>query len=708
MGVRAWQRSAVVALTIGGVDACDERPAGGGGEQVEARSPPSDADPPSVLLITLDTTRADHLSPYGYGLAETPIYDRLAAEGVLFERAYSTCPLTIPSHATIFTGRPPPSHGVRDNGDFVLGTEAITLAERFSEAGWYTAAFTSAFPTSRRWGFSQGFSLYHDPLPRLPSQRDWRDERRAGEVVDDAIGLLGALPPGPVFSWVHLFDAHWPYDPPDPFATRHAGRPYDGEIAYAASEVERLLAWWDVQHPRSIVLITSDHGEGLGDGGEQTHGFLLHDGTIRVPLILRTRGLEGDWPVPGTRVSTPVSHVDIAPTLLGLAGLDVHPEVMGQHLQLGGTPVTWSEALTAQFSLGLSPLFALTDETGRYMEGGRGAFYSFVGTGVLPIPDVGTDLQPWQERLARTRAELDQVTAPAATLGADDLSLLQALGYIGGDPTAEAGEVDPRDVIQVIPLTWQVRQAIGAGRLGLAERQLAVLQAHMPDTWGVDHLRASLALARGQQEEALHQLVDLFQRSPSSTVALHIAEIFAGRARWEEAEDWFSETLALQPMSPEALAGLVRCARALGQMELAWERTMHGLLLHPDHAELALARAELMLQEGRLDVAGEEALRALEAMPGHPWAQLVYAEVLWARGEADPAIDALLEALRLAPTDLPTRLQLTEWLLEVGRSAEALRTVAPAARVLKDAEQVQQLHQRAVDAVAAERARSSR
>jgi Flp pilus assembly protein TadD len=181
-----------------------------------------------------------------------------------------------------------------------------------------------------------------------------------------------------------------------------------------------------------------------------------------------------------------------------------------------------------------------------------------------------------------------------------------------------------------------------------------------------------------------------------------VAEIFAGRAQWGEAEDWYTETLRLQPMSPEAMAGLVRTAMAMGEPELAWERTMNGLLVHPDHAELALARASLLLAEGRAEAAGMEALRALEAMPGQPWAHLVYAETLWEQGNADPAIDALLEALRLAPTDLPTRMQLTTWLLEVGRNAEARRMISPAAKLLPDIEEVQQLAQAAEAAVEAE------
>jgi arylsulfatase A-like enzyme len=162
------------------------------------------APPISVLLITLDTTRADRLGPYGHPLAETPTYDAFAATGTVFERAYSVCPLTIPAHSSLMTGRYPPSHGVRDNGDFVLGPEAVTLAERFQDAGYATAAFTAALPTQARWGFDQGFQIYHDPLERLPTRLDWRDERPADEVVDDALNTLEDMS-GPVFIWVHLF-----------------------------------------------------------------------------------------------------------------------------------------------------------------------------------------------------------------------------------------------------------------------------------------------------------------------------------------------------------------------------------------------------------------------------------------------------------------------------------------------------------------------
>ena len=188
-----------------------------------------------------------------------PTYSALATYGALFLRAYSPYPLTIPSHSTILTGKTPPAHGVRDNGEFVLGPEQTTLAEHFEAAGYQTAAFTAAFPTQAHWGFGQGFALYHDPLERLPNKRDWRDERLAEEVVDDVMAILPKSDK-PCFLWVHLFDAHWPYSPPSPWAETHADNPYLGEIAYTEAQVSRLVTWWKDRHPNSILTLTADHG----------------------------------------------------------------------------------------------------------------------------------------------------------------------------------------------------------------------------------------------------------------------------------------------------------------------------------------------------------------------------------------------------------------------------------------------------------------
>ena len=659
----------------------------------------SEPPPPSVLLITLDTTRADHLGPYGHALADTPTYDALAEAGTVYTRAYASCPLTIPSHSTMFTGRYPPSHGVRDNGDFLLGPDQVTLAERLHEAGYTTAAFTAAFPTQARWGFDQGFELYHDPLKRLPTQLDWRDRRDAREVVDDALATLPKLGDGPLFVWAHFFDAHWPYEPPEPYLSEHAGRPYDGEIAFTDAQVARLLAWWDSQRPDSLVLVTSDHGEGFGEGGEKTHGFLLHDGTVHVPLLVRGRGFEAE------RVDEVVGHVDLVPTVLAHLRLEPHQGLQGHPLQEGGSDQVYSEALTGQFNLGLAPLFAISDAEGRYTEGAWGGFYPHRGFGISTVheePDPGH-----RTELALTRAALDEVLAPTAALDEQAFAQLAALGYLGGDVNADAGSIDPRDVIELIPLTWEVRQWMAMGRLDDAEAAVARLEAGMPDTYGVDLLRAQLHRSRGQLAESAEAFADLYLRSPSSTVALQLGALHAARGDWTEAESWYVEAAELQPASPEAMAGQVHAAHALGEPERARELADRALRIYPDHAELRLVLAEIHLAEGDIEAAAVEVELAIGPLARSPWAHATLAQVRWEQGRPDPAIEALQEALVLDRFNLPIRLRLVECLIEVGRNAEAVRTIAPAARLLPDNPDVSALSARAEAALKAERKRIS-
>jgi choline-sulfatase len=659
--------------------------------------------PPSILLVTLDTTRADHLGPYGYIHAQTPSYDRLAQEGTTFLRAYSSCPLTIPSHSTILSGLYPPTHGVRDNGDFILSPEVTLISERLHEAGYRTAAITSAFPTQARWGFNQGFDVYHDPLQRQPTQLDWSDQRRAEEVIDDALAQLAAWSgPEPMFFWVHLFDAHWPYDPPEPYRTRFITGPYDGEIAYADAQVGRLLEAWDARHGAdSVVLVTADHGEGLGDGGEQTHGFLLHDGTTRVPMILRGPGVAS-----GAVSDDVVGLVDVTPTLLALAGLAPHEGLQGRDIRQGGSVSVYSEALTGQFNLGLAPLHSLTMQEGRYMEGGYGAFYqAFQSSQISTFPDRDADLSPHREALGTLRGRLDEVIAPSASLSADDLAMLQALGYVGGDATAEAGEIDPRDVIDIIPLTWQVRQLLGRRRFAEVGEALAQLEARMPGTFGVQLIQAQLHQAQGQVSEAHAAFTDLYLRSPSSTLALQLAALEELRGDFEQALTWYEEARLLQPASPEAMEGQVRMLLMLGRSAEAAALAGETLMIYPDHSRVRLASAALLASEHRLDEAQAEVRAVLQQLPWSPVARQLLAEIRWEQGEPDEAIDTLKDALTLEPYSIPRRVMLTEWYLEVGRNAEAMRAITPLSRIQPDDAAITALHERATEALDAELSR---
>src|SRR6185295_19211933 len=270
------------------------------------RHPPGgSAGPPDVLLITVDTLRADHLGAYGDAQALTPVIDGLAARGARFAQVIAPAPLTLPSHASIFTATTPFTHGVRDNAGFVLGPALPTLAERFRAAGYSTAAFVSGYPLHRRFGLARGFDQYDDRLTRGGDRaRPAAVERRADETIAAVETWLGRPAPGPrrpMFLWVHLFDPHAPYEAPEPYRTRFGERPYDGEVAFVDAQIGALLQRVTQARPdrASVVAVTSDHGEGLGEHGEPTHGLFVYDSTIRVPLVLAGPG------VPAGRVIRP-------------------------------------------------------------------------------------------------------------------------------------------------------------------------------------------------------------------------------------------------------------------------------------------------------------------------------------------------------------------------------------------------------------------
>lgn len=642
---------------------------------------------PDVLLVTVDTLRADHVGAYGGPLGATPRLDALAAEGARWLRAYAAAPLTIPSHATILTGRFPPSHGVRDDGDFVLGEEQVTLAEALRDAGYVTLAFTAAFPTERRWGLAQGFDLYHD---RQDVDEAFGEalQRRADDVVDDAISALARTETGrPLFAWVHLFDPHFPYDPPEPWEAEFPGRPYAAEIAFADAELGRLLAAWDERRPReaSVVAVTAPNGEALGDGGERTHGFLLTDATLRVPLVLRAPGV-----VAGTASRDPVSTADLAPTLLALAGVPRHEGLQGLDLREGGSADVYSEALTGQFNLGLAPLYAFTDAAGRYVEGAWGERHALQGDAVALE---GTPADPSDaQRLKALRDALGETQAPAASLDPQALRMLSALGYVGGNPTAGPGTLDPRALVDAIPLAWQARRMMSAGMTGKARTALDELDRIVPDAVGVKLLQVQLLVHQGRLDEAEQAANALYDLVPDATSAMQLAALLGTLDRWTEAFAWYERAGEHDPESAEALAGRARALYQLGRPELAEELSYRWLAVHTDHGELSPIRAEILLDDLQPLAAREEVARGLQYEPWSAWARAAHARVLWETGRSHEAVEELEQALALDPYPVAIRMRLAGYLLELGRNVDAVRVLSPVVRLVPDHLEAQALY----------------
>ena len=286
----------------------------------------------NVILITVDTLRADKVGCYGATRAATPTMDAFAANGIRYERAISQTPLTLPSHTTIMTGTLPIFHGVRDNGGFVVPSELVTMAESFKAKGYDTAAFVAAYVLDSKWGLNQGFDTYFDKfdLSRFEKISLGEVQRPANEVIDEALGWIDKNKAGKFFAWIHLYDPHTPYTPPEPFNSQYPQNPYLGEIAYTDTQLARL---WDYLGSNGLrdnlfLVFASDHGESLGEHDETTHGFFVYQAALHVPLIIVT-------PFPGLKGMTSaetVGLVDVMPTVCEMAGLPVPAEVQGKSL----------------------------------------------------------------------------------------------------------------------------------------------------------------------------------------------------------------------------------------------------------------------------------------------------------------------------------------------------------------------------------------
>jgi arylsulfatase A-like enzyme len=320
----------------------------------------------NVLLITLDTTRADHLGAYGFQSISTPNIDRLAREGVLFEQSTTAAPLTLPAHASLFTGRFPPGHGVRDNIGFALDPHQTTMAGILASHGYRTGAFIGSFVLASDRGLNHGFDTYRDEFPPAKAAQavPGRLRRPGSEVTDDALSWIAGLGPSRFLAWLHFYDAHRPYDLPEPYASAYASRPYDGEIEYMDAQVGRIVDFLQQRRllDSTIVIVVGDHGESLGDHGEAGHGIFVYESVTRVPFIIRAPFER----LRGQIVDDVTRSVDVLPTLLDLVGIRSPVPLEGTSLVpvmtgavRGLNLEAYSESLYPLHAFGWSELHAL-------------------------------------------------------------------------------------------------------------------------------------------------------------------------------------------------------------------------------------------------------------------------------------------------------------------------------------------------------------
>ena len=420
--------------------------------------------PMSVIVITLDTTRADRLSVYGFNNAPMPGLERLAREGVVFDRATAVAPLTLPAHCSVFTGLFPPAHGVRDNADGALSQQQTTLAEILKARGFQTAAFVGSTVLDSDRGLAQGFD-YYSTVPRAGSSAHsfGAAQRPADAVMNDALQWIEAHDEKSFFAWVHLYDAHRPYEAPEPFRSRFLD-PYVAEIAFADAQIARLLTALNDRHvlERTIVVVVGDHGESLGEHGERDHGIFVYEASMQVPLIVRAPGLTA------RRVDAVVSQVDVLPTLLDLLRIPAPPGIDGVTLvpaSRGSMMVErelYAESMYPS-RFGWSPLRMVRDARLKYIDAPRPELYDLDAD-----PFERHDLASQRPNVvAGMRARLAGFAAekPAGLPGnqpsEEAVRALASLGYSSGHAAVPSSSaLDPKDFIRAFSL----RQPADTGR----------------------------------------------------------------------------------------------------------------------------------------------------------------------------------------------------------------------------------------------------
>ena len=576
-----------------------------------ASSAPTRTPPPDVFLITIDTLRADHVHCYGYAGVATPALDALAKDGVRFTQAFTPSPITNTSHASILTGLLPGSHGVTDFG-VPLSASHPTVAELLKAQNYRTAAFIGAVildSKSLAPGFDRGFD-YYDNFPEHSSTKSrWgRLERRGMDVVEHAENWLSKHPAGPHFMWVHLYDPHDPYEPPAPYSQIYKDHLYDGEIAYADSALAHFIAYLkrSGKYANSVAVVVGDHGEGLGEHHEDTHGIFLYDSTTHVPLIVKLPGARGA----GTVVTAQVRTLDIMPTLLELATAAAAQKTDGESLEpyFDGK----SEAARPAFGetdyplrFGWAPLRSVRSEGFKFIEAPRPELYD------LPLDpaEMTNKYEPQDARVQKSRAMLAEVRSKEAQI--------QVSSSAAPEPSSLP---DPKDKIEEQNLLHAAMVAAEDNHLADARKTLEKVLALDPKSPTALRQLGELELQAGDYVQAAHHFKGAAEIRPNDAAALfHEGQALEKTHDLGDARDALEASLKLMPGQFNARLLLGQVYLDLKDPAAAEDQFEAALLVQPDSVEAQLGLAEAQITKGNFAEAAQslEALSKVQARNAH-------------------------------------------------------------------------------------------
>ncbi len=628
--------------------------------------------PRNILLITLDTTRADHLGCYGHAAAQTPALDELAENGVVFDQAFSSAPMTLPSHATILTGLWPPEHGLRTNGEHRLDLSDPTLAEVLQQQGYRTGAFIASFTLDSRNGLDRGFEVYDDDMATAYDHRgdDNLGEYRPGDrVTNSALAWLeGQSGEEPFFCWVHLFDPHLPYYPHRELSDTPLGARagYDAEVAFMDMQVGRLTAFLTREDlaESTLVVAVGDHGEGLDEHGELDHGYMLYGTTLHVPLMFSLPGtIQG-----GRRVGAVVSLVDLYATILDLLDVGEVGERSGRSIaaalfghEIGSLP-SYGETDLPFTTFNWSPLQSLTTAKWKYIRSARPHLYdrltdpeeldNLAMVQAEKLAELEEQLQALEGRMVAHAAERIEQTA-------EDIARLAALGYISsGQSTPAAGGADHsglQDIEDMLPVLRRVPPMRALGREGMYDRQIEMLQEMLETSPESAILRKQLAGALekvGRVEECISECLEYLLIEPDDAeVRRNLGVLYAKQGKLGEAVKQFSDSLEVEPDSVFARRNLGILRARQGRPAQAIEHFTAVLELQADDAPAHRHLGDLYRQQGKLPDARKHYSEALRTRPDDAAAHTGLGIAWGMEGRFAEALACFSKARRIDPAD---------------------------------------------------------
>ena len=634
-------------------------------------------DKPNVIVFTLDTTRADHLPIYGYNMVETPVIDKLASEGIVFEECITAVTLTLPSHSTIFTGMLPVFHGIRINGNNALSEKQLTLAEEAKKAGFDTAAFIAAFVLDSRWGINQGFDYYDDDfdLEKYKTIDLGRVQRPANEVIDSAIAWLEKHKKRRFFTWIHLYDPHTPYKPPQPYYSEYKDRGriglYDGEIAFMDSQIGRVINWLEINNLKknTILILVGDHGEALGDHKESTHGYFIYDSTIRVPLIIVTPIQE----LKGKRVKTQVRTVDIFPTVLDIMKMKKPSNLQGLSLiplfyqEEKEDRFAYSESLAPRLQYNWGELYGLRTRFFKYIEAPKPEFYNLMKDPKELNNIIGRKrslMLKYKNKLLKIieSSSKGAIKPTVANLDRETMNKLATLGYIG---TSGEGILslkdnkrlpDPKDRIEIFNMISLASEYVSERNYEKALKILEDVVEKDPKNPQIRLLLASSYLKEKKYDKSKKQLDYILKKDPENLKALiTLANLFYEINKYDDTQTICKKILSIDSKYTQALGLMGRALMQEKKLKEALEYFKRAVEIQPKLMINRLELAKCLIEQNNMEEA-EKQLKIIinkhpEFFEAHFHLALVYENI----GDYEKAKEEYLKEIKYHPNYIPAR-----------------------------------------------------